>query len=127
MPPRARPQAKELSLEQRITNIERLLKWLGGFSGLSLVVLLAFAYFLGGISTKVSNSEQAINKLAADVSGRDGLLVRTSLIESHLNSISTTLSSMNATLESVRIQTLRENNTVTIRPVPSPTPAPNQR
>lgn len=120
MAPQMKAEAHQLTLEQRIINIERLLKWLGGFSGLSLVVLLAFAYWLGGISAKVASSEQTINKLATDVSGKEGLLVRTSLIESRLNSMDTTLTSINGKLDDIRV--LRERNTVTVRPLPNPTP-----
>lgn len=118
------PQAKQLSLEQRVMNIERLLKWLGGFSGISLVVLLAFAYFLGGISTKVSNSQEALKTLSVDVSGREGLLVRASLIESQLSLLNTRLASMDTKLDAIKIQTLREHNTVIIRTSPTPKPKP---
>lgn len=118
------PQAKQLSLEQRIMNIERLLKWLGGFSGISLVVLLAFAYYLGGISTKVSNSEETLKTLSESVSGKEGLLVRASLIESQLNSLNTRLASMDTKLDAIKIQTLREHNTVIIRTSTTQRPKP---
>ena len=121
MPPRAK-QSSQITLEQRITNIERLLKWLGGFSGVSLVVLLGFAYFLGGINTKVTSSEQTVTKMAADVSGKDGLTVKTALIEQRLGSIDENLKSMSLTLDAIRIQTLREQTSVDVRPVPRPTP-----
>lgn len=110
------PQTKQLSIEQRITNIERLLKWLGGFSGISLIALLGFAYWLGGINTKVATSEDLLKSLTENVSGKEGLLVRTKLIEKDLNEVGTKLTSMDSKLDTIKNQTLRESATVIVRP-----------
>jgi len=115
MAPQAKPQAKAASIEQRITNIERLLKWLGGFSGVSLVMLLGFAYWLGGINSKVSTSQEVLKQMSLDVSGKDGLLVRTKSTEDKLGTITDQLKSMDVKLDTIRNQTLRERTTVVVR------------
>jgi hypothetical protein len=121
MPPHAKPSQVQVSLEQRITNIEKLLKWLGGFSGLSMIGLLSFAFFLGSLNTKVSSSEATINKVHEDVStGERSLLVRTSLIESRLSSIDTKLSTMDTKLDD--LVNFRERTGVKVKTLPEPVP-----
>lgn len=120
MPPQVKPQ----TLEQRVNNIENWLKWLLRASGVTLVGLLAFAFWLGTISSKVSNSEQTVNKVYGAVSeDPNSLLVRTSLIESRLTGVDNKLTSMDGKLDNLVMRLdLRERNTVTIKPLPNPTP-----
>lgn len=118
------PQAKAQTLEQRVNNIETWLKWLLRASGVTLAGLLAFAFWLGTISTKVSSSEQTINKVYGAVSeDSNSLFVRTSLIENRLTDVDKKLSSMDSKLDDlVKRLDLRERNTVTVQPLPNPTP-----
>lgn len=121
------PQAKNPSLEPRVTNIESWLKWLLRASGLTLVGLLAFAFWLGTISAKVSHSEETINKVYGAVSENpNSLMVRTSLIEAKLTELDKKFSSMDAKFNDmdsklndlVRRLDMRERNTVTAKPIP---------
>lgn len=91
-----------LSLEQRVSNMELLLKVLGGLSGLSLVGILAFAFWLGTVNAKVSASSETINRVYGAVAeNKDSLLVRTSLIEHRLGNVEKRLDSVEARLDKV--------------------------
>lgn len=64
--------------------------------------LLAFAFWLGTISAKVSSSEQTINKVYSAVSEEpNSLLVRTSLIEHRLTGVENRLTTVENKLTSV--------------------------
>ena len=90
---------------------------------MTLAGLLAFAFWLGTISTKVSSSEQTINKVYGAVSAPNSLFVRTSLIENQLTDVDKKLSSMDAKLDDlVKRLNQRESTTVTVKPLPNPTP-----
>jgi len=81
-------EKSNFTLEQRVTNIETWLKWLMRAASITLAGLLAFAFWLGTISAKVSASEQTINKVYAAVSDDpNSLSVRTSLIEQRLTGV----------------------------------------
>jgi len=116
-------KTRELTLEQRISHIEFLLKLFGSLSGVSLVLLLGFAFWLGTLSTKVSTSSDTIDKVYRSVSGdRDSLQSRTSVIESKLTSIDNKLTSMDANL--TELVKFRARTWSTVKPVPRPTPEP---
>lgn len=131
-------QAKTQTLEQRVTNIENWLKWLLRAASLTLAGLLAFAFWLGHISAKVSSSEQTINKVYAAVSENpNSLLVRTSLIEyrltgvenrltgveNQLTSVENKLTSMDEKLDDLVTRlSLRERNSVRVKPLAEPPP-----
>ena len=118
MPPHTK---KAPTLEQRVTNIETWLKWLLRASGVTLVGLLVFAFWLGTISTKVSSAEQTSAKVySAVVESKDSLQVRTSLMENRLVSIDERLSSMDSKLND--LVKFRERTSVTLKPLPDPTP-----
>lgn len=108
---------KQLTLEQRIAHIEMLLKLIGGFSGVTLVGVLVFAFWLGGINSKVSASSDTINRVHGVVlESKDSLQTRTGVIENRLNTIDARLASMEANLSRL----VREETSVKIRPVPGP-------
>ena len=91
-----------LTLEQRVTNIESWLKWLLRAAGVTLAGLLAFAFWLGTISAKVSSSEQTINKVYSAVSeDPNSLLVRSSLIEHRLTGVENRLTTVENKLTNV--------------------------
>ena len=73
---------KSLTVEQRMTSIETIHKWLMGASGVSFVLLLTFAFWLGTVNAKVSAateiSQRVYNVVALD---KDSLQVRVGLIE----------------------------------------------
>ena len=93
---------RSLSLEQRVTNTETRLKWLLRTASVTLAGLLAFAFWLGSISAKVSHSEQIINKVYAAVSDDpNSLSVRTSVMEHRLTGLETRLTSVENRLTSV--------------------------
>lgn len=121
---------KELTIEQRISNIEFLLKLFGGLSGVSLVALLGFAFWLGSISTKVSTSSDTINRVYGSVSeNKDSLQVRTSVIESKLTNIDANITSINSSLNKMNEhfeRLLREDVKLAVKPVPGPEPTPKQ-
>src|SRR5215213_654686 len=95
-------EIKTLTLEQRVTTIENWLKWLLRATGVTLAGLLAFAFWLGTISAKVSHSEQTINKVYAAVSeDPNSLLVRTSLVEHRLTSVENRLTGVEDRLAGV--------------------------
>ena len=95
-------EKSNLTLDQRVTNIESWLKWLLRAAGVTLAGLLAFAFWLGTISAKVSSSEQTINKIYSAVSeDPNSLLVRTSVIEHHLTGVETRLTSVEKRLTGV--------------------------
>jgi hypothetical protein len=103
-------------LAHRMGTIEKLLKVLGGFAGLTLIGLLTFAFFLGSLSTTVSSSAETIKQVHQDVStGEKSLMVRTSLIESRLSSIDSKLGTMDTKLDAIKTQTLRERTAVRVR------------
>lgn len=121
------PQATSAqpTLEQRVSNIETWLKWLLRASGVTLAGLLAFAFWLGTISSKVSRAEETTTKVYAVVAeNKDSLLVRTSLIENRLGSINEKLTSMDTKLGD--LVTFRERVRVDVRTLPSPEPTPNR-
>ena len=122
MPPQPKPKEGTLKdLEQRVGNLEKWLKRLIGASGLTLAALLTFAFFLGSAYTKVSVASDKTDKLYGVVAvDKDSLQSRTSVIESKLTSIDAKLSSMDANL--TELVKFRERTSVTIRPLPSPTP-----
>ena len=95
-------ETKSLSLEQRVTNTESWLKWLMRAASVTLAGLLAFAFWLGTISAKVSSSEQTINKVYSAVSeDPSSLLVRTSVIEHRLTGVENRLTNVENRLTNV--------------------------
>ena len=91
-----------LTLEQRVMNIETLSKWIMRGAGITVAGVLAFAFWLGTISAKVSSSEQTINKLYSAVSDDPkSLLVRTNIIEYRLTGVEDHLTSVEGRLTSV--------------------------
>jgi hypothetical protein len=124
MPPRDN-LSPQLSVEQRITNIENWLKWLLRATGITLAGLLVFAFWLGTISTKVSNADQTTTKVYGVVAeNKDSLLVRTSLIENRLVSMDEKLNSMDANLKD--LVKFREKVKVDWRELPNPEQPPKQ-
>jgi len=125
------------TLDRRISSIENVLKWLGRMSGLSLVILLGFAFWLGSLTSTVSTSSDTISRVYGAVSeNKDSLQARTSVIESRLinvegrltnvesrlTNIETRLVSMDANL--AELVKFRERTSVRIRPLPGPTQEP---
>ena len=103
-----------LTLEQRVMNIETLSKWLMRGAGVTVAGILAFAFWLGTISAKVSSSEQTINKVYTAVSDDPkSLLVRTNLIEYRLTGVENRLTSVEDRLTSVEHQLASVNNRLT--------------
>ena len=103
-----------LTLEQRVMNIETWMKWLMRAATISLAGILAFAFWLGTISAKVSSSEQTINKVYTAVSDDPkSLLVRTNLIEYRLTGVENRLTSVEDRLTSVEHQLASVNNRLT--------------
>jgi uncharacterized coiled-coil protein SlyX len=95
-------EVKNLSLDQRVTIIENWQKWLMRAATVSLAGILAFAFWLGTISAKVSSSEQTINKVYSAVSeDPNSLLVRTSVMEHRLTGVENRLTSVEDRLTSV--------------------------
>ena len=110
-------------LEQRVGSLEKWLKRLLGASGLTLASVITFAFFLGGMYTKVSDSSTKMDKLYGVVAvDKDSLQARTAVMENKLSSIDTKLASMDVKLSD--LLEFRAKTTVTVRPVPSPTPQP---
>ena len=103
-----------LTLEQRVMNIETLSKWLMRGAGVTVAGILAFAFWLGTISAKVSSSEQTINKVYTAVSDDPkSLLVRTNLIEYRLTGVENRLTSVEDRLTSVEHQLASVDNRLT--------------
>ena len=103
-----------LTLEQRVMNIETLSKWLMRGAGVTVAGILAFAFWLGTISAKVSSSEQTINKVYTAVSDDPkSLLVRTNLIEYRITGVENRLTSVEDRLTSVEHQLASVNNRLT--------------
>ncbi len=95
-------EIKNLSLDQRVTNIENWQKWLMRAASVSLAGLLAFAFWLGTISAKVSSSDQTINKVYSAVSeDPNSLLVRTSVMEHRLTGVENRLTGVENRLTNV--------------------------
>ena len=103
-----------LTLEQRVMNMETLSKWLMRGAGVTVAGILAFAFWLGTISAKVSSSEQTINKVYTAVSDDPkSLLVRTNLIEYRITGVENRLTSVEDRLTSVEHQLASVNNRLT--------------
>jgi len=95
-------------------NIETLSKWLMRGAGVTVAGILAFAFWLGTISAKVSSSEQTINKVYTAVSDDPkSLLVRTNLIEYRLTGVENRLTSVEDRLTSVEHQLASVDNRLT--------------
>ena len=104
-------EAKHLSLDQRVTITENWLKWLLRAATVTLAGVLAFAFWLGTISGKVSSSEQAINKVYSAVSeDPNSLLVRTSLIEHRLTGVKNQLTTVENRLTDVEDRLIKVEN-----------------
>jgi hypothetical protein len=87
----------KLTLEQRIDQVEKLLKWLLTASGLSLAMIVGVAFWLGGMSTKVSDSSMKVDKIYAVVlENKDSLASRTSVIETKLDVIDKKVTDLSA-------------------------------
>ena len=92
----------KLSLEHRVSRMEWLLRLLGALSGLSLVGILGFAFWLGGLSSKLSNSADTASRIyGALAENKDSLLVRTGVIEHRLDSLEKRLESVEKKLDSL--------------------------
>lgn len=90
------------SLEQRVSNMEMLLKLFGALSGLSIVGVLAFAFWLGSLSATVSTSSQTVTRVYGAVAeNKDSLLVRTGVIEHRLDNIEKRLDNIESRIASV--------------------------
>jgi len=88
-------EAKNLSMDQRVTITENSLKWLMRAASVTLAGLLAFAFWLGTINAKVSHSEQTINNVYSAVSeDPNSLLVRTSVLEHRLTGVENRLTNV---------------------------------
>src|SRR5215470_15334944 len=88
-------EAKNLSLDQRVTITENSLKWLLRAASVGLAGLLAFAFWLGTINAKVSGSEQTINKVySAVLEDPNSLTVRTSVLEHRLTNVENRLTAV---------------------------------
>ena len=110
----SRREKSNLTLEQRVTNIETWSRWLPRAAGITLAGILAFAFWLGTISAKVSSSEQTINKVYTAVSDDPkSLLVRTNLIEYRLTGVENRLTSVEDRLTSVEHQLASVDNRLT--------------
>ena len=95
-------EVKNLSLDQRVTIAENWLKWLMRGASVTLAGLLAFAFWLGTISAKVSSSEQTINKVyGAVLEDPNSLTVRTSVIEYRLTGVENRLANVENRLTNV--------------------------
>ena len=95
-------EIKNLSLDQRVTIIENWQKWLMRAASVSLAGILAFAFWLGTISAKVSSSDQTINKVYSAVSeDPNSLLVRTSVMEHRLTGVENRLTGVENRLTNV--------------------------
>ena len=95
-------EKSNLTLEQRVTNIETWSRWLPRAAGITLAGILAFAFWLGTISAKVSSSEQTINKVyGAVLEDPNSLTVRVNLIEYRLTGIENRLTSVEGRLTAV--------------------------
>ena len=95
-------ETKNLSLDQRVTIAENWLKWLMRGASVTLAGLLAFAFWLGTISNKVSSSEQTINKVYSAVSeDPNSLKVRTSVMEYRLTTVESRLTGVENRLTNV--------------------------
>ena len=92
----------KLSLEERASRMEWLLRLLGALSGLSLVGILGFAFCLGSLSAKLSNSADTTSRIYGAVAeNKDSLLVRTGVIEHRLDSLEKRLDSVEKKLDSL--------------------------
>ncbi|HKY29142.1 MAG TPA: hypothetical protein VJM12_14485 [Pyrinomonadaceae bacterium] len=86
--------------------MEWLLKVLGGLSGLSLVGILAFAFWLGSVNARVTASSETITRVFGAVAeNKDSLLVRTSVIEHRLGNVEKRLDSVEVKLDSLEKKT----------------------
>jgi uncharacterized coiled-coil protein SlyX len=87
-------------MEQRVDNIETWLKWLLRGFGVTLVGLLAFAFWLGTISNEVSSAKQMSAKVYSSVmADPNSLMVRTDVIEHRLTQVETRLTKVENKLE----------------------------
>ena len=76
------------SLDYRVSVLERQMKWLLSSSGLSLVVLLAGVFWLGGMKSTVSSSSDKVDKMyQIALENKDSLASRTIVIEAKLDAI----------------------------------------
>ena len=100
-----------MTLEQRVTNIETWMKWLLRAASVTLAGLLAFAFWLGTISAKVSRSEQTINKVySAVLDSPNSLTVRTTVIEHRLTGVKNRLTSVENRLTGVEDRLTKVEN-----------------
>ena len=82
--------------------MEMLLKLLGALSGLSIVGILAFAFWLGSLRATVSASSETVTRVYGAVAeNKDSLLVRTGVMEHRLNNIEKILDDIEFRLASV--------------------------
>src|ERR1044072_5839842 len=103
-----------LTLEQRVMNTETWLKWLLRGAGVSVAGILAFAFWLGTISAKVSSSEQTINKVyGALLEDPNSLTVRVNLIEYRLTGVENRLTSVEGRLTAVENRLTNVENKLT--------------
>jgi hypothetical protein len=83
-------------------NIETWSRWLPRAAGITVAGILAFAFWLGTISAKVSSSEQTINKVySAVLEDPNSLMVRTNLIEYRLTGVENRLTNVEDKLRSM--------------------------
>lgn len=89
-------------MEQRVDYIETWLKWLLRGFGVTLVGLLAFAFWLGTISNEVSRSQELTTKIySAVLEHPESLMVRTKVIEHRLGEIDNRLSKVETRLDAI--------------------------
>ena len=109
-------------LELRVSALEKWPKRLIGAYGVTFAGLLAFAFFLGSLHTKVSESSDKVDKLYGVVAiDKDSLLSRVGVIEHRLSSIECRLNSMHADLKELKeLVRSREQPSGTAKPLPRP-------
>ncbi len=91
----SRTKKADLSLEQRIAHVESLIKWLLTSSGVTFATVVGIAFWLGGMSNKLTTSSAKVDKVYELVlENKDSLASRTSVIETKLDSIDKKVSEM---------------------------------
>lgn len=116
---------KKMALQHRVSSLENILKWVLGGTGLSLVVIVGTAFWLGSklaaVDSSVQVSSEKVNKVHEVVwESENSLAVRTSLLATQIGAMDKKLDTIDTKLSD--LVKFREKVSVNLRGTPEPVP-----
>jgi hypothetical protein len=115
-----------VTLNNRITNLERLLKFVGGCIGLTVISLVGGAFMLGGklaaVESGIQTSSERVNKVYQVVwEDKDSLAARAERMQNKIDPLEGKMKTIDAKIDELLIRKYGTG----VRAVGTPEPAPS--